>query len=132
MFINLKFDYNDNEYLFIHLIRKNSEIYDGVKKRLKSKDKNNVLYLIFCMIIDNFNLHSIKYDSSEFKYTLLSDKDLNFKKREHPNINICNDDCYYDTTYSGKMMYNRLKKKLPVIYFILNLIFYLVYYLSYV
>ena len=117
MFINLKFDYNDNEYLFIHLIRKNSEIYDGVKKRLKSKDKNNVLYLIFCMIIDNFNLHSIKYDSSEFKYTLISDKDLNFKKREHPNINICNDDCYYDTTYSGKMMYNRLKKKLPVIYF---------------
>ena len=68
------------------------------------------------MIIDNFNLHSKKYDSSEFKYTSLSDKDLNLKKREHPNINIYNN-CYYDTTYSGKMMYNRLKKKLPVIYF---------------
>ena len=103
--------------MIIHLIRKNSEIYDGVKKLLRSKDKNNVLYLTFCMIIDNFNLHSIKYDSGEFKYTLLSDKDLNLKKREHPNINIRNDDCYYDTTYSCKMMYNRLKKKLPVIYF---------------
>ena len=29
------------------------------------------------MIIDNFNLHSKKYDSCEFKYTSLSDKDLN-------------------------------------------------------
>ena len=94
-----------------------SEIYDGVKKLLKLKDKNSLLYLIFCLIIDNFNLHSKKYDIGEFKYTLLSDKDLIFKKREHLNFNICNDDCYYDTTYSGKMMYNRLKKKLPVIYF---------------
>ena len=56
------------------------------------------------MILDNFNLHSNKYNSGEFKCTLLSDKDLNFKKRENPNINICNDRCYYDTTYSGKMM----------------------------
>ena len=37
------------------------------------------------MIIDNFNLHSKKYDSGEFKYTSLSDKDLNLKKE---NIQI--------------------------------------------
>ena len=76
-FLNLKFDYNDYEYLFIHLIRKNSEIFDGIKKLLKLKDKNSVLYLIFCMVIDNLNLHSKKYDRGEFKYSLLHDKDLN-------------------------------------------------------
>ena len=107
MFVNFKFDYNDNEYLFIHLICKNSEIGDGIRKLLKLKDTNSALYLIFCMVIDNFNLYSKKYESGEFKYSLLHDKDLNLKKREHPNISICNDDCYYDTTYSGKMMYNR-------------------------
>ena len=85
MFVNFKFDYNGNEYLFIHLIHKNSESRDGIKTLLKLKDKNSALYLIFCMVIDNFNLHSKKYESGEFKYSLLHDKDFNLKEK---NIQI--------------------------------------------
>ena len=53
MFINLKFNRNDNEYLFIHIIRKNNEIYDGVKKLIKLKDKNSALYLAFSIVFDS-------------------------------------------------------------------------------
>ena len=74
------------------------------------------MYSTFSMVIDNYNLHSREYDYGEFRYTLSLGKDLNFKKREYSNISICNDGRYY-STYSGKMIYNRLKKKLPVIYF---------------
>ena len=68
------------------------------------------------MVIDNHNLHSREYDYGEFRYTLSLDKNLNFKNGEYSNISGCNDDCYC-STYSGKMIYNRLKKKLPLIYF---------------
>ena len=37
-------------------------------------------------------------------------------KKDYPSIHIFTDDTYYDNTYSGKMIYNELKKKLPVIY----------------
>ena len=116
MFINLRFNHNDNEYLFIHIIRKNNEIYDGVKKLIKLKDKNSALYLTFSMVIDNYILHSREYDYGEFRYTLSLDRNLNLKKGEYSNISTHNDVRYY-STYSGKMIYNRLKKKLPVIYF---------------
>ena len=115
VFINLMFNHNDNEYLFIHIILKNNEIYEGVKKLIKLRDKNSVLYLTFSMVIDTYISHSRKRDYGEFRYTLSLDKDLNFKKREYSNISICNDGRYY-STYSGKMIYNRLKKKLTVIY----------------
>ena len=116
MFINLRFDHNDNEHLFIHIICKNNEIYDGVKKLTKLKDKKSALYLTFSMVIDNYILHSREYDYGEFRYALSLGKDLNFKKREYPNISVCNDGRYY-STYSDTIIYNRLRKKLPVIYF---------------
>ena len=34
-------------------IRKYNEIYDGVKKLTKLKDKNSALYLTFSMVFDN-------------------------------------------------------------------------------
>ena len=81
MFINLRFDHNDNEYLFIHIIRKNNEIYDGVKKLIKLKDKNSALYLTFSMVIHNYILHSRERDYGKFRYTFSLDKDINLKKR---------------------------------------------------
>ena len=41
MFLNFRFNHNDNEFLFIHIIHENNENYDGVKKLIKLKDKNS-------------------------------------------------------------------------------------------
>ena len=40
------------------------------------------------MVIDNLNLHSKKYDRGEFRYSLLHDKDCEFKLKEKENIQI--------------------------------------------
>ena len=77
MFINLGFNHNDSEYLFIHIIPKNNEIYDGIKKLIKLKNKNSAFYLTFSKVIDVYVLHSKECDYDEFRYTLSLDKDLN-------------------------------------------------------
>ena len=71
------------------------------------------------MIIEKFNSEPRKDEQGEFKYIILpeKDKDLKFEKEKYPSIHIFTDDRYYDSTYPGKMIYNRLKKKLPVFYF---------------
>ena len=114
MFLNFRFNHNDNEFLFIHIIHKNNENYDGVKKLIKLKDKNSALYLTFSMVIDNYILHSREHDYGKCRYTLSLDRNLKFKKGEYANISIRNNGCY-NSIYSGKMIYNRLKKKLLVI-----------------
>ena len=70
MFLNFQFNYNDNEFLFIHIIRKNNENYDRVKKLIKLKDKNIALYLTFSMVVDNYILHSREHDYGKCRYTL--------------------------------------------------------------
>ena len=70
MFLNFRFNYNDNEFLFIHIIRKNNENYDRVKKLIKLKDKNIALYLTFSMVVDNYILHSREHDYGKCRYTL--------------------------------------------------------------
>ena len=59
-----------------------------------------------------------KHRKGEFKYTILpeQDNDLKIRIKNYPTIRTyTNDDYYY--TYVGMMIYNRMKKKLQVIYF---------------
>ena len=67
------------------------------------------------MIIDQFTLDPKKDEKGEFKYTLLPEHDKNLNFERFPSIHIFTGDEYYDQVYSGKMIYNRIKKKLPVI-----------------
>ena len=71
------------------------------------------------MIIDKLNLEPNRDKKGEFKFTILpeKDRDLKLEKENYPRIHIFADDKYYDNKYSGKMMYNRLEKKLPVVCF---------------
>ena len=84
---------------------------NAIKKILKLKDKSNDLYLVLSMIIDQFNSDS-KKDKGELEYTILPERDkyLKFEKEKYPSIHIFTDDIYYDRTYAGVMMYNRLKR----------------------
>ena len=118
-FVNLRFKHNDNEYLFVEFVPKNYGLVSAFKRVLKLKDKNNALKSVLCMIIEKFNSEPRKDEQGEFKYIILpeKDKDLKFEKEKYPSIHIFTDDRYYDSTYPGKMIYNRLKKKLPVFYF---------------
>ena len=70
------------------------------------------------MIIDKFVMESKKYENGEFKYIILPEKerDRNIKIEHYPRIYICTND-YYSDTYVGMMLYNIIKKKLPLIYF---------------
>ena len=118
-FVNLKFEYNDNEYLFTEFIPKNNRLVSAFKRVLQLKDKNNARYLVLCMIIDQFNLNPKKDKQGEFKFNILpeKDKDLKFGKEKYPGIHIFTDERHYDNTYPGKMIFNRLKKKLPEVWF---------------
>ena len=116
-FVNLKFDYNGNEYLFVEIVPKNNRLLSTFKRVLKLKDKNNALYSLLCMIINQFNIDPKKNEKGEFKYTLLPEYDKNLKFERFPSIHIFTGDEYYDQVYSGKMIYNKIKKKLPVISF---------------
>ena len=71
------------------------------------------------MIIDQFNADPKKDKKGEFKYSILPEKDrhLKFEEEKYPSIHIFTDGQYYDHTYSGMMVYSRIRKKLPVIYF---------------
>ena len=118
-FVNFKFKHNDNEYLFVEFVPRNHRLFNAFKRELKLKDENSALKTVLCMIIDKFNLETRKDEKCEFKYTILpeKDKDLNFEKEDYPSIHVFTDDKYHDNTYSGKMMYNRLKEKSPVVCF---------------
>ena len=118
-FVNLKFEHNDKEYLFVEFPFKNYNFASSIKRVLKLKDKNNDLYLVLSMIIDQFNENPKKYEKREFKYSIFPEKDwhLKFEEEKYPSIHIFTDGHYYDHTYSGMMMHSRIRKKLPVIYF---------------
>ena len=118
-FVNLRFKHNDNEYLFVEFVPKNCRLVSAFKRVLKLNDKNSALKSVLCMIIGEFNSEPKKGKQGEFKYTILpeKDKDLKFEKEKYWSIHIFTDDKYYDNTYPGKMLYSRLKKKLPAIYF---------------
>ena len=64
----------------------------------------------------------------EFKFTILpeKDKDLKLEIEKYPSIHIFTDDKYYDNTYSGKVIYNRLKKHLMIKYAYVIIIYLLV------
>ena len=76
------------------------------------------MYLLVTMIINQFNKDPKKCEKNEFIYIILpeSEKDLKLKNKDCPSIHIFTNNKYYDNTYPGKIIYNRLKKKLPVIY----------------
>ena len=45
-FVNLKFDYNGNEYLFIEFVSKNNKLVDGFTRVLRLKDKKQCIAFI--------------------------------------------------------------------------------------
>ena len=77
------------------------------------------MYLLLSKIISQFDIEPKEHEMKEFIYIILpeSDKDLKFRKEKYPSIHIFTDNKYYDRTYACMMIYSRLKKKLPVIYF---------------
>ena len=101
------------------LFLESNRLFNAFKRVLKLKDENIASKTVLCLIADKFNSESRKDEKGEFKCTILPEKDrnLNFEKEDYPSIHIFTDGKYYDNTYSGKMMYNRLKKKLPVVCF---------------
>ena len=111
-FVNFRFKHNDNEYLFVEFVPRNNRLFNGFKRVLKLKDENSASKTVLCLIADKFNSESRKDEKGEFKYTILPEKDrnLNFEQEDYPSIHIFTDGKYYDNTYSGKMMYNRLKR----------------------
>ena len=117
-FVNLRFKNNDDEYFFVHLASGNNKIDHALKRTFKLKDKDTDLYLLVTMIINQFNKDPKKCEKNEFIYIILpeSEKDLKLKNKDYPSIHIFTNNKYYDNTYAGKIIYNRLKKKLPVIY----------------
>ena len=117
-YLNLIINHCDNEYLFVQLVCGTSKIIEAVEKVLKLRNENDALYSVICMILDKFVMESNKDQIGEFKYAILSekDRDKNIKIDDYPCIYICTNDYYYDM-YVGKMLYNRIKKKLPLIYF---------------
>ena len=60
------------------------------------KDKNNDLYLVLSMIIDQFNTDPKKDKKGEFKYFALPEKDrhLKFEEGNYPSIHIFTDNHY--------------------------------------
>ena len=116
--VNLRFKHNDCEYLFVHLVSGKNKIDNALKRTFKLKDKSSDLYLLVTMIMNQFNKDLKKCENNEFIYIILpeSDKDLKLKNKDYPSIHIFTDNKYYDNTYPGKMIYNRLEKKLTVIY----------------
>ena len=97
----------------------NNKRDDALKRIFKLKDKSSDLYLLLSKIISQFNIEPKEHEKKEFIYIILpeSDKDLKFRKEKYPSIHIFTDNKYYDRTYACMMIYSRLKKKLPVIYF---------------
>ena len=118
-FVNFKFKHNDNEYLFVEFVPRNCRLFNAFQRLLKLKDDKSALNSILCMVIDKLNSEPKKDSKGEFKFIILPEKDwdLKFEKENYPSIHIFTDDKYYDNTYSGRIMYNSLRKKLPVVFF---------------
>ena len=121
--LNLKFDYDGKDYLFVEYINKNSRFNNAFKRILELKDKRNDLYLLLSMVIDQLKIDSSKNEfknkKGEFKYTIFPDQDndLKFKKEVNPTIYVFTDDIYYNHTSVGLKIYAILEKKLPGIHF---------------
>ena len=81
-FVNLRFEHNDNEYLFVEFVTKNDRLLSAFKRALKLTDKNSALKTVLCMTIEKFNSETKKDEQGEFKYVILlkEDKDLKFDK----------------------------------------------------
>ena len=117
-YLNMIINHCDNEYVFMQFVYRNIKIVESVKKMIKLREKNDALYSLICMIIDRFVVDSRICEKGEFRYAVLPEKniDKNGKIEYNPRIHICTNDYYYDT-YPGKILYNRLKKGLPLIHF---------------
>ena len=121
--LNLKFDYDEKDYLFVEYINKNSRFNNAFKRILELKDKRNDLYLLLSMVIDQLKIDSSKNEfknkKGEFKYTIFPDQDndLKFKKEVNPTIYVFTDEIYYNHTSVGMKIYAILEKKLPGIHF---------------
>ena len=109
---------HSNEYVFVQFVYGSSKISEAVKKVPKLREENDALYLVICMIIDKFVTESKKNELSEFKNTILPEKgkDKNNRIEDYPSIYVCTNNNYYNTS-AGIMLCNRIKKKLPLIYF---------------
>ena len=51
----MNFEHDDKEYLFVEYVFKNYNLVGAIKTVFKLKNKNNDLYLVLSMIIDQFN-----------------------------------------------------------------------------
>ena len=117
-YLNLIINHFDNEYVFVQFPYGTSKISEAVKKVLKLRNEYDTLYLVICMILDQFVMEHCKDEKGEFEYIILPEKvrNRNIKIDDYPCISICTNDSYYDI-HAGKMLYNRLKKKGLLIYF---------------
>ena len=116
-YVNFKFKHNHDEYLFVEFVPRNERLLNAFKRVLKLKVKDSGLNTVFCVIIDQFQTEPKRNEHGEFKYVIMPDKSkvLINDKEIFPNIHIFTGYEYYDNTYCGEMIFNRLKKKLPVI-----------------
>ena len=117
-YLNLIINHFDNGYVFVQFPYGTSKISEAVKKVLKLRNEYDTLYLVICMILDQFVTEHCKDEKGEFEYIILPEKLRNkiIKIDDYPCIYICTNDSYYDI-YAGKMLYNGLKKKRPLTYF---------------
>ena len=105
------------EYLFVEFVSRNKRLLSAFKRVLKLKDKSSGLNTVICMIIDQFEREPKRSEHGEFKYVIMPDKNeavIN-ENEVFPCIHIFTGDEYYENTYCGEMMFNKLKKKLPMI-----------------
>ena len=66
-FVNSKSKHNDHENSFLEFVSKNNRLVSAFKIVLKLRNKNNLLHLLLCMIIDQFNMDPKKDKKGEFK-----------------------------------------------------------------
>ena len=80
-YLNLIINHCDNEYVFVQFLYGTCKISKAVRKVLKLGEENNALFLVTCMIMDEFLNESKTGKGGEFKYTILpeKDKDKNIK-----------------------------------------------------
>ena len=71
---------------------------------------------VLTIIIDQFINDPKRYVKNEFVFTVLPENKEN-KKEDYPCICISTDDEYYNYTNAGKMIFIKIRKKVPIIYF---------------
>ena len=101
----------DKEYVFVQFVYGTIKICEAVRKVLKLRNEGDTLYLVICMILDQFLKESNKDKKGEFRYSILPerDRDKDIKIEDYPCIYICTNEYYYDT-YPGMLLFNRLKR----------------------